>query len=705
MPLSSRLIGRAFALIGLPALVAIGLLTYNETSTTPQLQENQRLVAHTLEVIAAARALDVAVGDAESAQRGFVITGDSAYLGTYRMNTQLIVERLARIRTLTQDNAEQRRRLTLIDSAIEGKLSEMQASIAARQNSGFIRAEQLLQSHLGEDTRKVISGLIDLVIGTEDTLLAQREVRLAIFESRSATTDVASIGLMLALFFLGSYLLYKAIMREVQSVAQLRESEERLRLIVDGVRDYAIVMFDPDGNVASWNLGAQRISGYAEEEIIGRHLSVFFPPEECEAGSPAAQLARAAAEGSVETEGSRLRKEGTRIYANTVITALRHDDGSLRGFAEITRDVTERWAQTKALEESRAALAQAQKMESLGRLTGGLAHDFNNLLTVIGGSIDLVLRKPGDVQKTTELLAAARQAADQGAALIRRLLAFSRRQALAPQVVDANELLGDISELLRRTLGEDITLETVMAADLWHTLVDPHQLESALINLAVNARDSMSTGGMLTIETGMPAETAVRAFEPFFTTKPDGGGTGLGLSQVHGFVKQSGGNVSLDSEPGRGTTVRMYLPHHAAPEPIEQEPAAQTAVTQTPTAKQTVLLVEDDPLVRLYGSEAISELGYHVLEASGGEDALSILAEHPEISLLFTDVGLPGRFNGRRLAEEARARMPSLKVLFTTGYARSTLTADNPLDQSIELLEKPYTVEALAQKFNLMMSV
>ena len=733
VPLSSRLIGRALVLIGLPALIAISLLTFNETSTTPQLQENQRLVAHTLEIIAVARALDLAVGDAESAQRGFVITADNAYLEIFKKNTQLIAERQARLRKLTQDNPEEQRRLMLIDSAIEGKLNEMQASIAARQNSGFIQARKLLQSHLGVDTRKVISGLIELVIRTEDTLLAQRQARLAVFESRSATADVASIGLVLALLLLGSYLLYRAIAREVLSVRQLRESEERLRLIVGGVRDYAIVMLDPEGNVASWNIGAQRISGYAANEIIGRHLSVFYPTEERGAGSPAAHLAKAAAEGSVETEGWRLCKDGSRIYANTIITALHYDDGSLRGFAEITRDVTERMAQTKALEESRAALAQAQKMESLGQLTGGLAHDFNNLLTVITGSIELVLRKPGDTRKANELLAAARQAADQGAALIRRLLAFSRRQALTPQIVDANQLLADMSELLRRTLGEDISLETVMAAGLWRMLVDPHQLESALINLAANARDAMPVGGKLTIETGntyldqeyaalhaevapgryvvisvsdtgtgMPTETAVRAFEPFFTTKPEGRGTGLGLSQVHGFVKQSGGHVSLQSDPGRGTTVKMYLPYHEAPQPSEHKVPAKPVALQMPGPDETVLLVEDEPLVRLYGSEALVELGYRVLEASEGEEALRILAEHPEVSLLFTDVGLPGRFNGRRLAEEARARVPSLKVLFATGYARDAVTPDH--DQSIELLEKPYTVEALAQKLRQIMS-
>jgi PAS domain S-box-containing protein len=735
LPLAWRLIRRALALIGLPALIAVGLLTYNETSVAPQLQSNQRLVSHTLEVIATARALDLAVGDAESAQRGFVITGDSAYLDTYKKNTQLIAERLARFRKLTFDNPEQERRLTLLDSAIEGKLSEMQASIVSRQTVGFIEARRLLQSHLGADTRKVISGLIELAIDTEDTLLAQRQARLAVFESRSVTTDMASIGLVGVLLLLGIFLLYRAVSRERRSVAQLRESEERLRLIVNGVRDYAIVMLDPYGNVASWNTGAQRIKGYAANEVMGHNFSIFYPAHDCDAGLPDTHLANAAAEGALETEGWRLRKDGSRIYANTLLTALYHHDGSLRGFAEITRDVTDRRAQARALEESRAALAQSQKMESLGQLTGGLAHDFNNLLTVIIGSIQLILRKSDDPRKTRDRLLAAKQAAEQGTALIRRLLAFSRRQTLAPQVVDANQLVGDMSELLRSTLGESIALDTIMAAGVWHMLVDPNQLESALINLAANARDSMPEGGTLTIQTGntyldeeyaavhsevtpgryvviavgdtgtgMPEQTATRAFEPFFTTKPEGRGTGLGLSQVHGFVKQSGGHVSLDSEPGHGTTVRMYLPYHESPAPAERAPVAKLDPIAVAARDETVLLVEDEPLVRLYGSEALSELGYNVLEASEGDEALRVLAEHPEVSLLFTDVGLPGRFNGRRLAAEARARMPSLKVLFVTGYAKNAITHDDILEGGVELLEKPYTVDALARKLKQMMA-
>jgi PAS domain S-box-containing protein len=707
----SRSMWQGLALIGLPALIAVGLEAYNATSVAPQLEQNQSVVAHTLEVIAAARAFDLAIGDAESAERGFIITGDDAYLASYRKNTTFVTERFARLKRLMADNPEQQRRLVLIDSATEGRLAEMQAGILARQNIGFVGARRVLQSHLGADTRGVISGLVDLAIRQENDVLAQRQATLAAFQATNATVDLLSIGLVFALLVLGVYLLAQAIWRETRSIAQLRQSEERFRLLISSVKDYAIFGLDADGRVASWNLGAERIKGYREWEIIGKNYAVFYPPEERESGVPGTELKQAVEWGSVETEGWRVRKDGTRYYAQAVLTALRAEDGSLRGFAKITRDVTEHRSQEQALEESRAALAQAQKMESLGQLTGGMAHDFNNLLTVVIGSIDLVQRKRVSEDKAAELLDAARQAGEQGASLVRRLLAFSRRQTLAPQNVDVNALVTGMSELMRRTLGESITLETALGSGVWRTLVDPNQLESALLNLAVNARDAMTEHGTLTIETGntfldddtgsgMPPQTVSRAFEPFFTTKPEGKGTGLGLSQVHGFVKQSGGHVTLSSELGRGTTVSMYLPRHDCQElPARPE---TPRIEAEPVSGETVLLVEDEPLVRLYGSEVLAELGYHVLEAADGNEALAVLEEHPEITLLFTDVGLPGGLNGRRLAEEARARMPALKILFATGYARNAVGHNGVLDSGVELLEKPYTAETLALKLKQM---
>lgn len=423
-----------------------------------------------------------------------------------------------------------------------------------------------------------------------------------------------------------------------------------------------------------------------------------------------------------------MRKDGSRFWANAVLTALREPDGSLRGFVKITRDISERRHQQDALAQSQAALAQAQKMEAVGQLTGGIAHDFNNLLTVIQGSLELVGRQGGTVkaESLAQQLGLARSAAERGAALTHRLLAFSRQQALAPQAIDINAHVGSMSELLRRTLGEAVGIETVLAGGLWRCFVDPNQLESALLNLAVNARDAMPNGGKLTIETGntyldeeyaaahsevtagqyamvavsdtgggMDAETIARAFEPFFTTKGPGKGTGLGLSQVYGFVKQSGGHVKIYSELGQGTTVKIYLPRHVSADVPERSYDRSKPVL--PGHGEMVLLVEDDPDVREFSASALAQLGYRALEAADAGAALSILSQHPDIALLLTDVVLPG-LNGRQLAERAQRLAPNLKVVYTTGYARNAIVHHGVLDSGVDLLAKPFTIDGLGRK-------
>ncbi|MDA8248096.1 MAG: ATP-binding protein, partial [Rhodospirillales bacterium] len=368
------------------------------------------------------------------------------------------------------------------------------------------------------------------------------------------------------------------------------------------------------------------------------------------------------------------------------------------------------------------------KMETVGQLTGGVAHDFNNLLTAILGGADLLTRRLTGLDETSRrVLAGISDAAQRGAALVHRLLAFSRKQALRPEVTDVNRLIAGMSELLRRTLGEQIAVETVLAGGLWRTSIDRNQLENAILNLAVNARDAMPDGGRLTLETGntllddeyaatnpeakpgqfvlvavsdsgagMNAEVMRRAFEPFFTTKPEGAGTGLGLSQVYGFVRQSGGTVKIYSEPGQGTTVKLYLPRHVGEG--EVAPETDLPTQQVPEGHETVLVVEDHEDVRAYAVSALGHLGYRVLQAEDAERGLAMLDAHPEIALLFTDVGLPGGRNGRALSEAAQARRPGLKVLFTTGYARNAIVHHGILDLGVQLLPKPYTLEMLARK-------
>jgi PAS domain S-box-containing protein len=480
--------------------------------------------------------------------------------------------------------------------------------------------------------------------------------------------------------------------------------------------------------VSSWNAGAERIKGYTRDEILGHHFSRFYTEEEREAGVPSKALKQAAAEGRWETEGWRLRKDGSRFWAHVVIDAIRNDAGELIGFAKITRDVTERKNAERELAQAREALFQSQKMEAVGQLTGGVAHDFNNLLTVIIGGLDTIARsKPTDTARIRRALEMSRHAADRAAGLTSRLLAFSRKQPLEPTPSDLNTLVRNMADLLHRTLGEQIELESVLSPRLWTVEIDQNQLESTILNLAVNARDAMSSGGKLTIETqntfldesyaatdaevrpgqyvliaisdtgtGMSKSTLARAFEPFFTTKEAGRGTGLGLSMVYGFVKQSGGHVTIYSEEGEGTTVKLYFPRHRSSEAMPDEEGNEP---EYPSAgeNEVVLVVEDNPEVRAFSVMSLSELGYRVLQAADAEGALSILRSDHRVDLLFTDVVLPGR-TGRVLADESAIARPGLKVLFTTGYSRNAIVHHGRLDAGVRLLQKPFTFDQLATR-------
>ncbi len=506
------------------------------------------------------------------------------------------------------------------------------------------------------------------------------------------------------------------------SFGRLRESERSFRLLVEAVTEYAIYMLDPAGHVVKWNPGAERLKGYTETEIVGQHLSLFYTEEDQRAGVPAEVIANATVTGKYEGEGWRVRKDGTRFWAHVAMHAIRDPLGKLLGFAKVTRDMTAQ----RAAEER---LRQAQKMEAIGQLTGGVAHDFNNLLTVIGGNLETLQRRLAARQDEPlqRLATSAARAASRAAILTHQLLAFSRRQPLEPTLVQVNSLISGMSEMLRRTLPESVSIETVLAGGVWPTFVDANQLENSLLNLAVNARDAMPHGGRLTIEAanvyldeayaaaadlepgqyvgvfvsdtgvGMAADVVANAFDPFFTTKEVGQGTGLGLSQVYGFVKQSGGHVRIYSEIGSGTTVKIYLPRLRSP--------ATSAADDQPSAAMTprghgeaILVVEDQADVRTYSVEILRELGYHVFDAADGRSALRLIDAHRDIAMLFTDIGLPGGMNGRQLANEALRRRPALKVLFTSGYARNAIVHHGRLDPGVQLITKPFTFSGLAMK-------
>jgi PAS domain S-box-containing protein len=431
-------------------------------------------------------------------------------------------------------------------------------------------------------------------------------------------------------------------------------------------------------------------------------------------------LSSLAAEAAVAIDNARLSASTQR----EIIERKRAEEALRVLNANLEREVAERTEELRSKDE---ALRQAQKMEAVGQLTGGVAHDFNNLLQIILGNLETLQRNlPSDSSRLRRALTQAVTGAQRAASLTQRLLAFSRRQPLDPRPIDVNLLVGGMSEMIHRVLGETVAVETVRGAGLWMTEADPNELEAAILNLAVNARDAMRGGGQLTIETanthidstysahhaevkpgqyivisisdtgsGMDAETVAHAFEPFFTTKPVGEGTGLGLSQVYGFVKQSGGHVKIYSELGQGTTVKIYLPRLAR----EQDEADVEDLFPPEGGKdETILVVEDDEGVRVTSVEALRELGYRVIDVHDGPSALRLVEHEPNIALMFTDVVLPGGMSGAVLANAVRERHPNIKILFTTGYARNAIIHQGRLDKGVHLLTKPFTFAQLAGK-------
>ncbi|WP_445571781.1 PAS domain S-box protein [Pseudomonas sp. E102] len=475
----------------------------------------------------------------------------------------------------------------------------------------------------------------------------------------------------------------------------LKQSEQQFRLLVQSVTDYAIYMLDPDGQVTNWNQGAQRIKGYLPAQAIGQHFSMFYTPEDREAGEPQRALSIAATEGRFEKKGWRVRRDGTRFMAHVVIDAIRSDTGTLLGFAKITRDITDATQAQQALEQAREALFQSQKLQAIGQLTGGIAHDFNNLLTVILGNLEIVRKRMPSEPKLTQLLDNATQGALRGVSLTQRMLAFARRQKLSAEPVELSALVDGISGLLQSSMGPSIHIQTQFDEALSPVLADVNQLELAILNLATNARDAMPQGGRILIQAqerqgsdaptaskplatgryicltisdegeGMDEETLASAVDPFFTTKGVGKGTGLGLSMVHGLAEQLGGRLILKSEKGVGTSAELWLP--VADDSVRDKPPATEIPTQH-VQKLTVLVVDDDSLVLTSTRLLIEDLGHRVLCALSGAQALELFERNEGIDLVITDMAMP-QMDGAQLARLLRERQPTLPVILATGYA------------------------------------
>ncbi|WP_016835338.1 PAS domain-containing sensor histidine kinase [Herbaspirillum lusitanum] len=520
----------------------------------------------------------------------------------------------------------------------------------------------------------------------------------------------------------GELLGYAKITRDITehklAAQTLQASEQQFRLLVQGVTDYAIYMLSPEGRVTNWNAGAQRIKGYTADEVIGMHFSSFYTETDRSDGLPERALATAAEQGRYEQEGLRVRKDGSTFWAHVIVDAIRSELGDLIGFAKVTRDVTERRETALALSRANAALFQSQKMEALGQLTGGVAHDFNNLLAVASSGLQLLTVQFPDLENSRSL-ESIRRALSRGAILTQQLLSFARQQPLQPETHEVNTLIADFESVLRRAGNSSIQFDIRKSPVPVMVKLDSTRFETALLNLVVNATQAMPDGGKVTIATekltlrdkavgalpggvyakisvtdngsGMTPEVQARVFEPFFTTKKAGQGTGLGLSQVYGFITQSGGEVTLLSEVGFGTCFTIYIP-------IDAEADAENTQSADNKQRSEIVLIVDDQLDLLdITAELFRTMGYEAYTATNGAEALEVLERTPQIDILFTDVIMPDSISGIELAQITRQRHPATKIILASGYPFPALTSNQQLSKEFAFLNKPYQLSDLAK--------
>jgi signal transduction histidine kinase len=685
---------------GLLLLVALGFLA----SGSLRLDQDESLIRRNDAILQAARSVQVAIQDVERGQRGYLLTNNPAYLEPYTDGLNRLSTNMASLQTLTPDQPDQQQRILALQHSLSTKTDEIARTIELNRTQGRDAALALVNTDIGETAMKAIIRQATEILEAERTLRNTQIEKLRRAQRRIAVLSLAGGGL--AILAIGGITL--ALYR---SYRETTRSESALQATLNSVEE-GVSAFDADRRLVAWN---EMFAVLARVPLESIHRGQSLDSIESLQSGDAIGEGLAALDQRSRRAGKPLLIEHER--KDGAVIELFHSPSPDGGFVTTYTDITER-------RRAETLRRQSQKMESLGQMTGGIAHDFNNLLTVVVGNLELLKGRLGDDSRARRYVDMAMMGADRGAKLTHQLLAFARKQPLVPRPVNLSLILPDLTEMLSRTLGELIEIEVVGAPTLWNVLIDSHQFESAVLNLAINARDAMPTGGKLTLElaniwlddayaalheeveagqyvvfgitdtgVGMPPDVVARAFDPFFSTKGESG-SGLGLSMVFGFVKQSGGHVKIYSEPGHGTTVKLYLPR-------TNEGTSDTYEVKSTgdiTGKETILVVEDEEPVRETVTAIVSGLGYNVLQAVDGASALSILESDAPIDLLFTDVIMPGPVSSRVLAQRAHELRPRMKVLFTSGYTENTIVHNGRLDAGIQLISKPYGRDQLARK-------
>jgi signal transduction histidine kinase/FixJ family two-component response regulator len=689
--------------VAIPLAFIAGVAIFQLVKNVPDAHEARAKTVLTFQTLTTAKAVDEAIQGAERGQRGYLITGQEVYLDPYTRAKERLPGLILDLQRALGADPDQQHRLLTLQADITTKMNELAETIGLMRAKGFGAAKEVVLTDAGRRSMEAISADLEAITNAANDQLGARLDAAAAAEEFVTRTFVAGAAVAVIALIVGGVLLARIGRRAATS-------EQTLQATLDSVRE-GVGAFDHRGQVRAWNRLFAQMLGIPTEAIrAGAPL-----PADGAGEIPLGGQVRALA-GTARPTGRPTLAEHQGARGSTI--EIFHNPGAEGGAVVTMLDISER----RRTEE---ALRQAQRLDSMGRMTGAVAHDFNNLLTVIIGSLGLLQRAVTGNDQARARIDMMTMAAERASTLTKQLLAFARRQPLQPQIVNPGTIVQSSLPLVRHAAGAAITVETVIGGGLWNTVVDAAEFQSAMLNLTINARDAMPDGGKLTLELtnamlddsyaaqhaevepgqyvmfaitdtgkGMDTATMERALDPFFTTKPPGEGTGLGLPQVYGFVKQTGGHLKIYSEVGEGTTVKLYLPRSLGQETVRAGPVPVPAIA----GSETILLVDDDEIVRDTVAAMLEDFGFTVIQAPGGAEALAILEQGTAIDLLLTDVVMPGEISGRVLAERAAEVKPGLKVLFTSGYTENAIVHNGRLDPGVELLSKPYGRDQLAAK-------